>query len=120
MSTLAHDTWNDRRKNRTENLEQALSLMLEGCRLRARLEVLAISDETGLLVAGAGPATVCEELAATAPLGRVAKLAGPAKVIVRRVDIKGQAVLMCGMGSPPPAAEQLNEAAAGCLRILAA
>lgn len=122
MSTPSHDSWNDRRKHRSNDLEQALALMLEACRKRARLDVLAISDEAGLLVAGAGPARICEELAATAPLApsRTRRAAGFGPVLVQRVDLPGQAVLMSGMGTPAPGAEQLKEAAAGCIRILAA
>lgn len=121
MATQAPDTWNDRRKHRTNDVGTALSLMLEGCRRRARLEALAVSDEAGLLVAGAGPAAICEELAASAPLrsGRPSSTAG-LRPVVHRMDVFGQAVLMCGLGVPPPTPELLREAAAGCLRILAA
>lgn len=123
MRSPAHDSWNDRRKHRTADLGTALSLMLEGCRRRARLEVLALSDETGLLVAGAGPAALCEELAASAPLGPLENRKSASRlgsIVVQRMDVFGQAVLMSAMGSPAPGKEQLLEAAAGCQRILAA
>ena len=58
----------DRRQARSENTQVALTRLLEAARRTAAFEALALGDELGLLVAGAGAAELCDELAAVAPL----------------------------------------------------
>jgi hypothetical protein len=89
-----------------------------------RLEALAVADETGLLVAGAGLWQTCERLASIAPLvgandtvpTRIDVLARRSEV--RRLSIDGIQVLLCGQGDESDRDLGLKHAADGCARIL--
>ena len=124
----------DRRKARSEDSLVALGRLLDGSRRAGGLEAVAIADETGCLVAGAGAFRTCEELAALAPLMAPCSL-GTAEaandvvptrldVLARRIDIRrltidGVEVLLCGRGADAGArASALDHAASGCGRIL--
>jgi len=58
----------DRRRDRTSETLQALARLLDAARRRSGLEALALTDRSGLLLSGSGPARLCDELAAWAPL----------------------------------------------------
>ena len=115
----------DRRVSRSENTLVALTRLLEAARRSAELEAIAIGDETGLLVAGAGAAELCDELAAVAPLGGpVANDTVPTRwdVISRRTEVRrlavdGLEVLISGRGGDLGLG--LAHVAAGAARILA-
>jgi hypothetical protein len=112
----------DRRQARSENTQVALTRLLEAARHSAALEALALGDELGLLVAGAGAAELCDELAAVAPLfgsantsplhfdvlGRGAE--------VRRLAVDGCEMFISGRGAGLEQA--LGSIASGCQRIL--
>jgi hypothetical protein len=60
----------ERRERRSNHPAQALTLLLDACRTRGRFEALIVSDDAGLLVAGASRPDVSvdfEEVAALLP-----------------------------------------------------
>ena len=60
----------DRRRRRSQNQLWALNELLEHARARHGLGSIVLADDAGCVIAGAGPAWRCAELAATAPLAR--------------------------------------------------
>jgi hypothetical protein len=114
----------DRRHARSSDPLVALSRLLDAARRVGRLEALAVADETGLLVAGAGLWQTCELLASIAPLvgqndtvpTRIDVLARRSEV--RRLSIDGIQVLLCGQGDESGRDLGLKYAADGCGRIL--
>jgi hypothetical protein len=87
----------------------ALSRLLDEARERTGIASLAVADDWGLLIAGAGSWANCEELAARAPLLARAEVAAndtiPTRLDVlarrsevRRVTIDGMRVFICGEG----------------------
>ena len=118
-----YDPTQDRRQARSENTQVALTRLLEAARRSAELEALALGDELGLLMAGAGAAELCDELAAVAPLFGSANVELPrsldvlaAGTEVRRLAVDGTELFICGRGGDLAAA--LGRVAAGCARIL--
>ncbi len=115
----------DRRQSRSENTLVALTRLLEAARRTAELEAVAIGDKAGLLVAGAGAAELCDELAATAPFGSsAANDTIPTRfdvlsrrTEVRRLAVDGFEVLISGRGGD--LGQGLTRVADGCARILA-
>src|SRR5688572_30827929 len=115
----------DRRKDRSENTLGALTRLLEAARRRSELEALAVADVAGVLVAGAGAAELCDELAAVAPLIETdspandtvpsSLMALERRLRVQRLAIDGFEVFVCGSGGGIP---DLAEVAQGCERIL--
>jgi hypothetical protein len=114
----------ERRRARSENTQVALTRLLEAARHASALEALALGDELGLLVAGAGAAELCDELAAVAPLFGSARNSAPEASLtvlghgteVRRLAVEGCDMFISGRGGDLGAA--LGRAAAGCARIL--
>jgi len=119
----------ERRLARSLDPLVALSRLLDATRRDGPLAALAVADDTGCLVAGAGRSADCEELAALAPLldagtwpandttpTRLEVLARSTEV--RRLSVDGITVLICGQGSEPGRGAGLSRAAAGCERIL--
>ncbi|MBK7586541.1 MAG: hypothetical protein IPI67_40925 [Myxococcales bacterium] len=114
----------ERRKLAPRDTLSALSQLLDGVRRDGAFRTLLLADPQGVLVAGAGVFSECEELAAYAPLvaRNVANDTVPTrldvvarKMEVRRLTIDGIEVLLCGEGGE---ADALRRAAAGCARIL--
>lgn len=121
----------DRRRNRTTDALRALTRLLEAARRRSGLEALAIAEGGGFLVAGSGPARLCDELAAWAPLASSAPAndAIPSRIdlverhaILQRLSIDGIQIIVCGSGSGDgeKARRELGAVAEGCKRILEA
>ena len=114
----------ERRLSRSENTLVALTRLLEAARRSAQLEAVAIGDDAGLLVAGAGAAELCDELCAIAPLGlAAANDTVPTRwdvlsrrTEVRRVAVDGLEVFISGRGGDLGLG--LSRVAAGCERIL--
>jgi hypothetical protein len=104
----------ERRLARSENTQVALTRLLEAARRSSQLEALALGDELGLLVAGAGAADLCDELAAVAPLA--ANDTMPPHSEVRRFAVDGFEMFVSGRGSE--LGSTLTGVAAGCVRIL--
>ena len=119
----------ERRLCRSADPLLALSRLLDAARRDTRVEAVAVADETGCLVAGAGAWRACEELAAWAPLqlGRAtpANDTVPTRIdvlsrrtTVRRLSVDGIEVLLSCQGEAEAARQALERAAAGCERIL--
>lgn len=58
----------DRRRNRSENVLDALSCQLAASAKRARFSAMVLADDYGLIIANTGNKGVCEQLAAVSPL----------------------------------------------------
>jgi len=117
------DPKQDRRQARSENTQVALTRLLEAARRSAALEALALGDELGLLVAGAGAAELCDELAAVAPLFGSPHTSLPTNLDilgggteVRRLAVDGCQMFISGRGTGLDLA--LGGIASGCQRIL--
>lgn len=115
----------ERRDGSREETLTSLGRLLDSVRREADFDAVAVADETGVLVAGAGAWARCEELAAVAPLSLAANDTVPTRVDVlarrmevRRLMVDGVQVLLCGQGGRSSAPEALTRAAAGCARIL--
>lgn len=124
----AHDPSLERRRHRSDDTLSALTRLLEATRARTGLDALAIADTAGLLVAGAGAAQTCEELAAWAPVvaQNPANDAGPGlgapfagRTSLRRLCVGGTEIVVACLGKSRGAAEELDAVSAGCQRILA-
>jgi hypothetical protein len=115
----------ERRQCRSQDALVALTRLLEAARRSAELEAVAIGDDAGLLVAGAGAAELCDELAALAPLrSKAANDTVPTRwdvlsrrTEVRRLAVDGLEVLISGRGGD--LGTGLSRVADGCARILA-
>lgn len=117
----------DRRHgDRTDSPLIALSRCFEAARRRAGLGALVLADVSGLVIAGAGPASVCDELAAVGAANweKPANDTVPCRMDVltralevRRLRIDGIEVLLCTEGESENR-EPLADAEAGCQRIL--
>ena len=117
------DPKQERRQARSENTQVALTRLLEAARHSAALEALALGDELGLLVAGAGAAELCDELAAVAPLFGSANTCLDANFSVlgrgtevRRLAVDGCEMFISGRGAGLDLA--LGGIASGSQRIL--
>jgi hypothetical protein len=119
----------ERRRDRTEDTLAALTRLLEAARRRSGLEALSVADSSGLLLAGAGPSRLCEELAAWAPL--VARRADndtaptcldalERRTGRRRLSVNGIEVVVTTAGDIAPSSGELDAVAAGLRRILGA
>lgn len=108
----------ERRVRRSSDPAQALAWWLEANRLRSKLPNLALADDLGTLVSGAGAARECDELAAWAPI----VLTGRAPVEGARklsgMKLPGFDAYICTDAELDPHAEVLSDVAAGCVRIL--
>lgn len=109
----------ERRRQRSSNAEQALALWLEAARRRAELGSVALADSVGMLVAGAGPARECDELAAWAPILHRGE-PGPVSRSLAAAKVPGFDAFVCAEDPRTPARALLDELAAGCSRILSA
>jgi hypothetical protein len=129
----------ERRRKRSTDPLVALHYQLAHARNEDRLEAVVLADGSGLVVAGAGPWALCEELAAYAPLLAQGIWTEPGRetsrveefcreVDVQAVDIEGQRVLLCARGAGAGKAgnadntgartEAMRRAAEGIARIL--
>jgi hypothetical protein len=117
----------ERRRDRTEETLAALTRLLEAARRRCGLEAVSVADPSGLLLAGAGPARLCEELAAWAPLVKRAADNDTAPTCLdalerrtgrRRLALDGIEVVVSTAGDNAPSSAELDAVAAGLQRIL--
>ena len=113
----------DRRVSRSDHPITALTRLLEAARHAAELEAIAVGDDLGLLLAGAGAAELCDELAAIAPLDTAANDTFPTRwdvlsrrTEVRRLSVDGFEMFISGRGGDLGAG--LTRVAEGCARIL--
>jgi len=115
----------ERRTNRTTDSLVALSRLLEATRRQTGASTLALADESGICIAGAGDVSLCEDLAARAPLvleGWPVNDTVPCRLdvvertmLVRRLRIDGIEVFLCAEAPHPI---DVSEAAEGSMRIL--
>jgi hypothetical protein len=116
----------ERRKDRTTEALSALTRLLESARKRSGIEALAVAENGGVLLAGAGPAKLCDEMAACAPLAAPpANDAIPTRLdiferraLVQRLAVDGVEIIVCGVGDGEKTRRELGTVAAGCTRIL--
>jgi hypothetical protein len=108
----------ERRTRRSTNCAEALALLLEAVRERAKLGSVALSDRTGILVAGAGHARECDELAAWAPLVLGARAGVKRDAKLCGVKVRGLEAYLCSTATGERPLAALSEAAEGCARIL--
>ena len=100
----------ERRRQRSNDALVALHRLLEAARTREGLKAVAVADESGLLVAGAGHFTRCELLAAEAPMRASEHGRG-----VHEMWVDGVRVLL---SVEPGRASIFQNLALGCQRIL--
>jgi len=103
----------DRRLDQRSDSLAGLARWLESARRTFELDALALADPAGCLVAGAGSAQRCEEMAALAPLNQDG--AGDNGVKITGLS-KGQAWL-CAPAQQTPHGDW-QAVARGCMRIL--
>ncbi|HEX5101627.1 MAG TPA: hypothetical protein VFV94_19080 [Polyangiaceae bacterium] len=127
LDAAPRDPREDRRKHRTEVALEALTRLVEASRRRTQLDAVAVSDPNGLLLAGAGAARLCEELAAWAPvMGRGADNdtvpssldAFESRTRLRRLSVDGIQIVVTFCGARPDEPAELEAVSAGCARIL--
>ena len=112
-SSRSHSDFERRAALRNDTLE-SLQRWLEVCRRSERLQALALSDDQGCLIAGAGPSRLCDELAAMGPSSLVTV---PAAANTNSLALgRGQAYLCTPAGLLEQ--ESLSSFAGGCSRIL--
>lgn len=102
----------DRRLDERSDSLTGLARWLESARRMLKLDALALADPTGCLVAGAGSAQRCEELAALAPLAHGSANDNGLRVLA----LRGQAWLCAPNGQM--CHDDWHAVATGCMRIL--
>jgi hypothetical protein len=121
----------ERRQNRSDDPQRALSIQLSQVRDEAHLDALVLATHDGLTIAHAGDPVVCTELAAVAPLLSQGPLPADIELpqqllFVREVTFEGSALYLASCGDDPdrttPAHVDswLEKATLGVTRILAA
>jgi hypothetical protein len=127
IEAAPRDPREDRRKHRTEVALEALTRLVEASRRRTELDAVTVSDPNGLLLAGAGAARLCEELAAWAPVtGRGADNdtvpssldSFESRTRLRRLSVDGIQIVVTFCGARADAPAELDAVSAGCARIL--
>jgi hypothetical protein len=117
----------DRRRNRSDDPLTALLLFLEAARKGGQMEALALADDGGVLVAGAGCSQACETMAALAPFfahGFAANDTIPTRLEVmatthiRRIRVDGIELLLCARERGKGVEASLGSLSEGIRRIL--
>jgi hypothetical protein len=119
----------ERRHKRSSDPLIALHYQLSVVRTQGELDAIVVTDDSGMVVAGAGAWAMCEELAAYAPLlvqeaaphtlsSRVETLRREATVHALEVD--GQEIFVCARGGSDQRETSVARAAEGISRILRA
>lgn len=126
------DTYaSDRRRDRSSDPHEALSLQLSHVRSEAGLDALVLASHDGLAIAHAGDVDLCSELAALAPLLSRGVATSAADIqqellCVRSVTFEGTSLYLASCGdsvseiAPAEMDRWLVEATEGVTRILAA
>src|SRR5262245_28007904 len=105
-SARPHDA-TERRSDRTTEALSALARLLDAARKRSGLDARAVAEPGGVRLAGAGPARLCDEMAAWAPLAErpAANDAVPSRLdvferraFVQRLAVDGVELIVCGVG----------------------
>jgi hypothetical protein len=116
----------DRRKRRSNQHDEALRYQLESTLKRGRMSALALADRSGILLAWAGEAELCQELGAIAPVvahGWAADWPGDIStedVSVRSIECYGDHLYLASLGGGVARDALLAHSARGIRRILTA
>jgi hypothetical protein len=120
----------DRRKKRSQDLSEALTLQIAATLRRGQFKSLALSEECGFLVAGWGESAQVQELAALAPYlaggsrywqGRADTLAGEHRLSVVLIETPLGKLYLCGSGGAIGSIwTELRTSGIGVARILSA
>ena len=117
----------DRRQRRSAQHSVALRYQLECTLQRGRMNALALTDRTGVLLAWAGEDAVCEELGAVAPMvlhGWPPELPrntiAREDVSVRAIECFGEQLYLASLGGGIARDALLAHSARGIHRILTA
>lgn len=129
----------DRRERRSSNSATALRFQLESTLRQGKLAALALTDESGTLIAYAGDQAVCAELGAIAPVVahgwpadfapvpvQVASSSAPPRTItkddvsVRALECFGESLFLASLGGGVARDALLAHSARGVHRILTA
>jgi hypothetical protein len=117
----------DRRLRRSDASNVALRYQLESTLRRGRLAALALTDQSGLLLAWAGEEPLCHELGAVAPIvvhGWPPDLDGAGltqdDVSVRSIECFGEQLYLASLGGGVARDALLAHSARGIHRILTA
>lgn len=120
----------ERRRRRSHDTLEALTLQLEACRKAARLDGMVLADADGLLLAAAGDRAACDEIAAHLPLiGQKVghfegTLLGPDhgwSIHMRRFKVGPAELYAAAIGAKDEGTDEIvNRGIGGAARILAA
>lgn len=113
----------ERRRRRSTDPLEALTLMLDAVRREPGVSAIAVADASGLLIAGAGLARACEELAA---LGAAQAPESPRELPfplyenaeASTVPLGRSSIVVCLEGDPNVRERSRTRVAQGCRRIL--
>ena len=127
MRTAYRVATSERRTRRSEHHDLALRYQLESTRTRGRMSALALTDNSGLLLAWAGEDQVCEELGAVAPMivqGWPPELERGTlsrdDISVRAIECFGEQLYLASLGGGVAREALLAHSARGIHRILTA
>ena len=117
----------DRRFRRSDHASTALRFQLESTLRRGRMAALALTDQSGTLLAWAGEEPLCHELGAVAPIvvhGWPPDLDGAGlteeDVSVRPIECFGEQLYLASLGGGVARDALLSHSARGIHRILTA
>jgi hypothetical protein len=126
MYTKPSQSTLERRSRRSPESHIALSFQLEHTREHGNLEAVVLTDRSGLAVAHAGDSSLCEELAAIAPVYSLSVMPmrlppqfGGGEVAVRRLSLHGQDLYLACVGGGVARDALLASSVSGVQRILA-
>ena len=119
----------NRRKNRSSDVQVALSFQLAATARRAKFTALVLADELGLVVAAVGHKPTGEKMAALAPMltartrtfhGSMKTSTGPVRVSIAPVSMEGVRLYLCAAeGEAAEITRELFTGGLGVTRILA-
>ncbi len=119
----------NRRVNRSEDAQIALSFQLAATAARAKFGSIVLADDLGLVVAAAGPKNMCEHMAAMSPIlaatdkawhGTVKTSKGLVRLSVAPVRVGSTQLYLCASeGEETAITRELFASGKGVTRILA-
>ncbi len=118
----------NRRINRSEDIQVALSFQLAATAKKAKFGSIVLADDLGLVIAAAGRKSVCEQMAAVSPM-LVAKEGGACTIkntkgsvllSIAPIHIGPMQLYLCASeGEAAAAVQELHSGVVGITRILA-
>ncbi len=119
--------FHERRKRRSEVLQEALTLQLDACARRSGVDYMVLADQQGLIIARSRDVCEAEEVAAFGPFladrrpwsGRVPCESGPRDASIAPFRLGGQSVYLCAVGTQSKrVGGEMIQAQCGVRRIL--